>query len=71
MYSYEYNDSLKDSNFKKERVENEGGKNYQGTEMQETYGWGETFHQAPKKPLGPFTSLLRALFSKDTQSEEE
>lgn len=64
MYVYEYKNATKDSKFKKERSEIKGGSSFQGTEMQESYGWGESFHQEPKKPLGFLASMLQAIFSK-------
>lgn len=68
MYEYPYEDTPDDSSLKKFRLENEGGKNYSGTEMNESYGWGETYHQRKKTDNPGILSRLSKIFSQDKET---
>jgi len=56
MWPKKYKDYKKDEPLKKERVET--GKGIVGVEMNDSYGWAETFHQKPKPKKGIFARLF-------------
>jgi hypothetical protein len=56
MWPKEYEDYQEDDPLKKERLET--GKGIVGVEMNDSFGWGESFHTKPKPKKG----LLARLF---------